>query len=126
MPDKELIVVGDRVLIDPEGPEGRTEAGLILPAGAVESQPVQGGWIRAVGPGTPVADPSSLEDEPWKTQTPAPRYIPSQAQVGDYTIFFRKAGVEIEYEGDRLLVVPQSALLVLVRGGEDIPDTWPV
>ena len=38
-----------------------------------------------------------------------------QARVGDYALFFRKAAVEITFEGDRFLVVPQPAILALSR-----------
>ena len=38
-----------------------------------------------------------------------------EAQVGDYAIFFRKAAVEITFENDRYLVVPQAAILALSR-----------
>ena len=44
-----------------------------------------------------------------------------QARVGDFALFFRKAAVEITYEGKHYLVVPQAALLVLVRP-KDILD----
>ena len=71
MKKKELIIVGDRVLVSPEENEGKTNAGLILPANAVENQPVQAGGIKEVGPGIPIADPGSGEDEPWKAGHPA-------------------------------------------------------
>ncbi len=38
-----------------------------------------------------------------------------QAHVGDYAIFFRKAAVEITFENERYLVVPQAAILALSR-----------
>jgi co-chaperonin GroES (HSP10) len=38
-----------------------------------------------------------------------------QARVGDHAIFFRKAAVEIAWEEKRYLVVPQAAILVLIR-----------
>jgi hypothetical protein len=38
-----------------------------------------------------------------------------QADVGDYALFFRKAAVELTFEGKVYLVVPQAAILVLVR-----------
>jgi co-chaperonin GroES (HSP10) len=41
-----------------------------------------------------------------------------QARTGDYALFFRKAAVEITFEGDRYLVVPQAAILALVREDE--------
>jgi co-chaperonin GroES (HSP10) len=40
-----------------------------------------------------------------------------QARMGDYALFFRKAAVEITFDGTRYLVVPQAAILVLVRDG---------
>ena len=38
-----------------------------------------------------------------------------QAKIGDYALFFRKAAVEITFDNDRYLVVPQAAILALVR-----------
>jgi len=120
---KKLIVVGDRVLIVPGEGEERTNVGLYLPPTAVDHQAVQGGRIVATGPGTPLPDPNSLDDEPWKIQAGSAhvtRYVPMQARIGDYALFFRKAAVEITYEGDKYLVVPQAAILVLVRGSDPI------
>jgi co-chaperonin GroES (HSP10) len=112
---KSLIVVGDRVLITPEEGEERTNVGLYLPQTAVESRQVQGGRIVATGPGTPMSEPASMDDEPWKIRSPDVKYLPMQAQVGDYALFFRKAAVEITFEGKSYLVAPQAAILVLVR-----------
>ena len=112
---KRLIVVGDRVLITPEEGEERTNVGLYLPQTAVESRQVQGGRIVATGPGTAMSEPASMDDEPWKVRSPDVKYLPMQAQVGDYALFFRKAAVEITFEGKSYLVAPQAAILVLVR-----------
>ena len=116
LPPKKLIVVGDRVLIVPEEGEERTGVGLYLPPTAVAGQAVQSGRIVATGPGTPVAEPASLDDEPWKIGETETKHVPMQAQVGDFALFFRKASVEITFESKRYLVVPQAAILVLVRG----------
>ena len=116
---KRLIVVGDRVLIEPEEGEERSRVGLYLPATAVDSQPVQGGIVRATGPGTPISAPTELGDEPWKIVSGEPRFLPVQARAGDFAIFFRRAAVEITFEGKQYLVVPQAAILVLIR--EEIP-----
>ena len=114
---KRLIVVGDRVLVAPEEGEERSRVGLYLPQTAVDALAVQGGRIIATGPGTPLAEPASLDDEPWKIHArEGARYVPIQARVGDYALFFRKAAVEITFESKRYLVVPQAAILVLVRG----------
>jgi co-chaperonin GroES (HSP10) len=117
---KKLMVVGDRVLITPEDGDERTRVGLYLPATAIDSQQVQTGLIVATGPGTPVADLSSLDDEPWKVDMRDNRSSRGmQAKVGDHAIFFRKAAVEITFEDKKYLVVPQAAILVLVR--DDLP-----
>lgn len=118
-PPKQLLVVGDRVLVAPEEGDDRTRVGLYLPATAIDSQQVQTGLIVATGPGTPVADLSSLDDEPWRVGTSETRSKGMQARVGDHAIFFRKAAVEITFEEKKYLVVPQAAILVLIR--DDLP-----
>lgn len=113
---KHLVVVGDRVLVQPEEGEERTNVGLYLPPTAIDRQAVQSGRIIATGPGTPLSEPASLDDEPWKiTSSSETRYVPMQAHVGDFALFFRKAAVEITFESKRYLVIPQAAILVLVR-----------
>ena len=118
-PNKRLIVVGDRVLIQPEAGEDRTKVGLYLPATAVDNQAVQGGKVVATGPGNAVSAPTELDQEPWKIGGNEPKYVPLQARIGDYAIFFRRAAVEITFEGERYLVVPQAAILALVRENLD-------
>ena len=123
VPKKQLIVVGDRVLVKPEEGEERSKVGLYLPQTALDTQAVQGGRIVATGPGTPMPDLGSDNyDEPWRLEgrRGGPRYVPMQARNGDYALFFRKAAVEITFEGERYLVVPQAAILALVR--EPAPD----
>ena len=117
--DKQLIVVGDRVLVKVEEGEERTKVGLYLPPTALDSQAVQGGRIVATGPGLPMPDPGEHADEPWRLGTGPrePRFVPMQARAGDYALFFRKAAVEITFEKERYLVVPQAAILALVREG---------
>ena len=116
---KRLIVVGDRILVRPEEGEERTHAGLYVPASAVASRSVRGGRVAAVGPGVPVAEPADVEDEPWKSShTDGARYVPLQAREGDYALFMRSSAVEITFEDVKYLIVPNSAVLVLVR------DDW--
>lgn len=117
---KRLIVVGDRLLIAPEEGEERTRVGLYLPQTAIDTVAVQGGKVIATGPGTPMPDPATLDDEPWKVRArEGARYVPMQARIGDYALFFRKASVEITFEEKKYLVVPLAAILVLVRHSEN-------
>lgn len=119
---KKLIVVGDRVLIKPDEGEDRTEVGLYLPKWAVERETVQGGRVVALGPGYPLPGPDEIDDEPWRNQQQQPKFIPTQAKEGDYALFLRKAAVEIRYEEISYLVVPQAAILVLLREEYDLDD----
>jgi chaperonin GroES len=112
---KDLLVVGDRVLVRLEEGEERTNVGLYLPPTAIDNQAVQGGTIVATGPGLPMPSLEVNSDEPWRTQARETRFVPMQAKRGDYALFFRKAAVEITFEGSRYLVVPQTAILALVR-----------
>jgi co-chaperonin GroES (HSP10) len=113
---KELIVVGDRILISVDKEQTRTEFGLYLPPGVKEKEKVRGGYVAKVGPGYPLPDPTTSNDEPWSAGTRSEvKYIPLQARVGDYALYLNSSAIEIEFEGKEYVVVPQSAILVLVR-----------
>ncbi len=112
---KTLIVVGDRLLVRPEDGEERTHAGLYLPQTAISARQAQGGWVVNVGPGMPVVHVPDFEDDPFGEGVAPPRYVPMQAQEGDFCLFLKKAAVEITFEKKNYLIVPNSAVLVLVR-----------
>lgn len=121
MSKREIIVVGDRVLIAFDDDESRTEFGLYLPPGVKEKEKVRGGYVVKVGPGYPMPDLNSVGDEPWSESTKKDfKYIPLQAQVGDFAIFLNNSAVEIEFEEKRYVVVSQSAILALVRDEPDL------
>jgi co-chaperonin GroES (HSP10) len=123
---KKLIVVGDRLLVRPEEGDERTNAGLYLPQTAIASRQAAGGWVVSVGPGVPIVNPLDMSDEPWSDGAEQARahYLPMQAQEGDYVLFMRKAAVEITFEKRNYLIVPNGAVLVLVREGfeTEAPD----
>ena len=110
-----IIVIGDRVLIRPDESAEKSPAGLYLPPTVMEKEDVWGGVVVEVGPGLPVSDPNSIEEEPWKTEMENVRYIPPQAETGDYALFLKKASVEINVEEKKYLIVPQAAILVIIR-----------
>ncbi|MGI5843877.1 MAG: co-chaperone GroES [Candidatus Xenobium sp.] len=111
----ELIVVGDRILIEPLEGEQQTESGLILPATATERDKVRNGLVLKVGPGYLVPNPEYSEAEPWKKPRQANRYLPLQAEPGDQAFFLKDQSIEITWQGKNLLIVPHSAILVLLR-----------
>ncbi len=118
--NKQIIVVGDRILIRPEAGEKKSAAGLYLPPSVLEKQDVRGGVVVEVGPGIPLGKPDESMDEPWDNDnTAAIRYIPTQAEIGDYALFVSKAAIEINVEDVQYLIVPQSAILVLIRDDLD-------
>jgi chaperonin GroES len=115
--NKELIVVGDRLLISVDDGEECTRGGILVPATAVNQRSVQTGRVVAVGPGIPVPQPNEVADEPWKEQQrDAPTaFVPLQARIGDTAVFLRNAAVEISVDGKPFLIVPNAAVLVLQR-----------
>ena len=112
---KKLIVVGDRILIRPDEAKERTDVGLYLPPSVEEKEKIQSGYVIKTGPGYPLPDFDSVDSEPWAEHKHKTKYIPLQAKEGDYALFLRKAAIEIEFEGKTYLIVPQSAILVLMR-----------
>lgn len=123
MSEKQLIVVGDRVLIKLDDEEKRTDVGLYLPQSVQDKEEVLGGEIVNRGKGIPMVDPSLIIEAPWRSSSEvAVRYMPMEAQIGDYALFLRKAAVEIQYEGEHFLLLPQSAILVLLREPSQVDD----
>ena len=114
---QKFIVVGDRVLIRPQEDTNKTSSGLYLPAGVAEKEKIQSGYVIKVGPG--YATTAQSEDEPWKESDPV-KYIPLQAKEGDLAIFLRKEAFEIEFEKEKFLIVPNSAILLLIRNDDFI------
>ena len=112
---KQVLVVGDRLLIQPDKGDKTSPAGLYLPPSVIEKQEVKGGIVVEVGPGIPLGSPNDTIDEPWKDSKSEIKYIPTQAEIGDYALYLGKASIEIEIEKKEYLIVPQSAILILIR-----------
>ena len=114
--NKQILVVGDRVLIKPDKGEKKSKAGLYLPPSVIEKQEILSGVIVEVGPGIPLGNPEDNIDEPWSSNdNSSVKYIPTQADIGDIALFVNKASIEIKIENDDFLIVPQSAILILIR-----------
>ena len=117
--NKELVVIGDRVLVKREDLEERTKVGLYLPQTVVEKEEVQSGRIMATGPGLPLPE-TPEDDEPWRNSPKEPRYLPLQVEEGDFALFLQKAAMEISFEGEKYLIVPQASILVVIRESDTI------
>ena len=112
---KQLIVVGDRILIEADESREKTNFGLYLPQGIETKEKVQSGFVVKTGPGYALPDPSESGEEPWSAPKKDARYIPLQVEEGDYVIFLRKSGIEIEFEQRKYIIISQSAILLIIR-----------
>ncbi len=111
---KNIIIVGDRVLIKPKKLSDKTSSGLYLPPGVQEKEKTQTGYIMKAGPGYPIPMPTD-EDEQWKGHQEQVKYLPLQAREGDLAIFLQKGAYELMYKGEKYFIVPQSSILMLER-----------
>jgi co-chaperonin GroES (HSP10) len=111
---RNLIVVGDRVLIRPIKPDDKTQSGLYLPPGVKEKEKVQTGYVIKIGPGYPIPLPAD-EDETWKEKKDEIKYIPLQAKEGDLAIFLQNGTIEVNYREEKLFIVSQASILLLER-----------
>lgn len=84
--------LADRVLIQPTAAEEVTMSGIIIPDSAKE-KPLRG-KVLAVGAGT--------KDEPM------------QLKEGDEVLYGKYAGTEIEFEGEKYLIMRQSDVFAIV------------
>lgn len=115
---KNLIVVGDRVLIKPKTPDEKTKSGLFLPPGVQEKEKTQSGYVIKTGPGYPIPQPADDYDEPWKEREEEVKYLPLQVKEGDLAIFLQKGAFEVQYGGEKYFIVPQHSILLLERDND--------
>lgn len=111
---RNLIVVGDRVLIKPKKQTEKTNSGLFLPPGVQEKERIQTGYVIKVGPGYPLPLPAD-EDDIWKGKEEQTKYLPLQVQEGDLAIFLQKGAIEVIYESEKYYIVPQASVLMIER-----------
>jgi chaperonin GroES len=111
---RQLVVVGDRILIKPKSPLEKTKSGLFLPPGVHERERIQSGYVIKVGPGYPI--PAINEaDEPWKNKPEEVKYVPLQPKEGDLAVYLQNSAFEIEFNRERFVIVSHSAILLLIR-----------
>lgn len=114
---KNIIIVGDKVLIKPKSEEQTTKGGLYLPPGVKERENIQSGYVVKIGPGYPIPVPGDYS-ESWKPKGKEQEYFPLQCMEGDLAVYIQKDSIEIEIEGEKYFIVPQYAILLLFRNDE--------
>lgn len=110
-----FLMVGDKVLIKPKNPQSQTKTGLYLPPSVQKSEKIQSGYIIKAGPGYPLPSQTD-EEEAWKHKKgDEVHYLPLQAKEGDLAVYLQSAAFEINFNDEVFLIVPHSAILMLVR-----------
>lgn len=92
---KKIRPLGDRVLVLPDSPEEVRESGLVIPQLAQEKP--RSGKVLAVGPGLPSLDTGE-------------RTAPA-VEEGESVLFSQYGGVDVELNGDKLLLLREGDLL---------------
>ena len=109
-----VVMPGDRLLVRPTGHPQQTRAGLYLPPTVTEKEDIQRGRVVKAGPGFPIpALPD--DDEPWKQKREEVRYVPLQVREGDQVLYLQRNTFEVEIDGEKFMIVPQAAVLLLIR-----------
>lgn len=118
---REVILVGDKVLIKQEDENGKTASGLYLPAGVAEKEAVASGHVVNIGPGYATSDGGDGESWSSSSARTEVKYLPLQAQKGDFALFLRRNAVEVEIDDNKYLIVPHGAILLLIRDKLPLP-----
>lgn len=109
-----FILIGDRVLIKPKEVNNKTRSGLYLPPGLEKQESLSSGYVIKVGPGHPLPALVDVE-EPWKKGKDEVQYVPIQPSEGDLAVFLQNSAFDIEFNKEKYVIVPQSAILMLIR-----------
>jgi co-chaperonin GroES (HSP10) len=115
---KNLIVIGERVLIKPKKISNKSKGGLYLPPGYQEKEEIQTGFVVKCGPGYPLPISSDDSTETWKNAEEQIKYIPLQVKEGDLAIFLQRGATEIVFNDEKYYIVPQSSILLLERDAD--------
>ncbi|MFB6231667.1 MAG: co-chaperone GroES [Salinibacter sp.] len=91
--------LGDRVVVQPEPAEEKTESGLYIPDSAQEKP--QRGTVRAIGEGR-VEDGTRIE---------------MTVEEGDEVLYGKYAGTEVTLNGEEYLIMRESDIFGIVEEG---------
>jgi chaperonin GroES len=91
--------LGDRVVVQPEPAEEKTESGLYIPDSAQEKP--QRGTVRAIGEGR-VEDGTRIE---------------MTVEEGDEVLYGKYAGTEVTLDGEEYLIMRESDIFGIVEEG---------
>ena len=90
--------LGDRVILEVQKEEEQTVGGIVLASNAKEKP--QTGKVLAVGTGRVLDNGEKV--------------VPS-VKEGDTVVFYKYAGTEVSYEGEKYLVVRENDIVAVVE-----------
>jgi chaperonin GroES len=114
---EKFILIGDRVLLKPKSPQQKTKSGLFLPPGFEDKQKTGSGYVIKSGPGYPIPAMPDVQ-EPWKKNDDNLHYFPLQVRPGDLVVYLQDSSFLIEFNKEKYIIVPHSAILMLIRDQE--------
>lgn len=86
----------------------------MLPPTVQENEKLHSGYVIKVGPGYPIPAVSEA-DEPWKNKGDEVKYVPLQPKEGDLAVYLQNNAYEIEFNDEKYVILPHSAILLLIR-----------
>ena len=108
-PLKNIVVIGDRILIKPLEASNKTG-----------HDAVHTGLVVKVGPGYPLPVTQD-SDAVFRGESPDEvKYLPLQVKEGDEALYLHANGHEIEIDGETYVIISQNAVLMVMR--QDVPD----
>jgi len=96
---KQIIPLGDRVLIKPQGKEEKTHAGIIIPE-TVDKEKPEMGKVIAVGGGKVSESGETL---------------PMKVKVGDMVLFSKYGPDEVTIDDEDYLIISESSILAIIK-----------
>ena len=113
-PLKNVVVIGDRILIKPIESSNKTGSGLYLPPSVKEHDSVHTGLVVRVGPGYPI--PASHDvDELFRSDSSDVNYVPLQVKEGDEALYMHANSREVEIDVEHYVIISQNAVLMVMR-----------
>ncbi len=99
MSKKEIVPLGDRVLVKPMEKEKKTKSGIIIPD-TVDKERPEMGRVIAVGEGK-VGDDGKV--------------IPIRVKVGSTVLFAKYGPDEVKIDDEEYLIVSESNILAIIK-----------
>lgn len=119
-PLKNVVVIGDRILVKPLEASNKTGSGLYLPPSVKEHDAVHTGLVVKVGPGYPIPANQDPDAVFRGDSSDGVSYVPLQVKEGDEALYLHANGHEIEVNGEQYVIIGQNAVLLVMR--PEVPD----